>query len=258
MLATLKRWLAHPLTRDLDIDDPRTTALRRRIIAEKRGLRRVYARWYDQLVRHIPKGNGAALELGSGGGYLADRVEDVITSDVFVIPGLNLVADARKLPFDTNSLRSIVMVDVFHHIPDSSAFLVDAVRCLRSGGTVVMIEPWATTFSTLIYRYLHHEPFEREAVDWMFPATGPLSAANGALPWMVFERDAALFAQVFPELAIRRIEPTTVITYLLSGGVSMRSLVPDVLWFAAEALEWLLRPLRRRAAMFALIVLERR
>ena len=31
----LKAWLAHPLTRDVDIDDPSVTHLRRRIIQEK-------------------------------------------------------------------------------------------------------------------------------------------------------------------------------------------------------------------------------
>jgi SAM-dependent methyltransferase len=257
MLSTLKRWLAHPLTRDLDIDDPATTFLRRRIIAEKRGLRSVYAGWYEQLVRHIPRGDGAVLELGSGGGYLAERVSGVITSDVFVIPGLNLVADARKLPFDDEALRSVVMVDVFHHIPDARAFLAEAVRCLRPGGTVVMIEPWVTPFSTLIYRNLHHEPFERDAADWRFPATGPLSGANGALPWIVFERDAKRLANEFPSLRVKLIEPTTMVTYLLSGGVSMRGLVPDALWGSVELLDRMLRPLRRQLAMFALIVLER-
>ena len=34
--ASIKAWLAHPLTRELDLDDPRTTQLRRQIIQEKR------------------------------------------------------------------------------------------------------------------------------------------------------------------------------------------------------------------------------
>ena len=38
----LKHWLEHPLTRGLDLDDPRTTHLRRRVLDEKRFLRRIY------------------------------------------------------------------------------------------------------------------------------------------------------------------------------------------------------------------------
>ena len=39
MAAVLRTWLTHPLTRGLDIDDPRTTELRRRVILEKPFLR---------------------------------------------------------------------------------------------------------------------------------------------------------------------------------------------------------------------------
>jgi hypothetical protein len=38
----LKSLLAHPLTCGLDLDDPRTTELRRRIIQEKSFLRQIY------------------------------------------------------------------------------------------------------------------------------------------------------------------------------------------------------------------------
>jgi hypothetical protein len=33
-----RKWLAHPLTRDLDLDDPRMTIARRKILKEKRFL----------------------------------------------------------------------------------------------------------------------------------------------------------------------------------------------------------------------------
>jgi len=38
----LKTWLAHPLTRGLDINNPQVTHLRRRIIQEKRFLNFLY------------------------------------------------------------------------------------------------------------------------------------------------------------------------------------------------------------------------
>jgi hypothetical protein len=52
-----------------------------------------------------------------------------------------------------------------------------------------MIEPWVSTLSRPIYTRLHHEPFNPDAKDWSFPDTGPLSGANGALPWIIFQRD---------------------------------------------------------------------
>jgi hypothetical protein len=57
----LKEWLAHPLTRGLDIDDPRTTRLRQKIIQEKDFLRRIYQEWYREIAAALPLSQGAVL-----------------------------------------------------------------------------------------------------------------------------------------------------------------------------------------------------
>ncbi|GHS93580.1 hypothetical protein FACS1894107_12080 [Planctomycetales bacterium] len=135
MLAYLKKLLAHPLLRDLAIDDPRTTELRRRVIVEKPFLRRLYREWYDRLWATLPPSEaGDVLEIGSGGGFLQEIHPEVITSECFPCAGVNRVIDAQALPFADQSLRGIVMVDVLHHIPNAEKFLSEATRCLRGGG----------------------------------------------------------------------------------------------------------------------------
>jgi len=150
------------------------------------------------------------------------------------------------------------MVDVFHHIPDSRVFLGEARRCLRSGGSVVMIEPWVSTWSRLIYSHLHHEPFDPAAKQWIFPDSGPLSGANGALPWIIFQRDRLKFESEFPELEIRTVRPSMPFRYLVSGGVSMRQLMPAASFPLWGALESWLDAWPRTWSMFALIHLTRR
>ncbi len=253
----LKKLLAYPLTRDLYIDDPRTTELRRRIVREKPFLRRLYTEWYDILGRTVPPGAGALLELGSGGGFMDERLPDVITSEVFYCAGPKLVLDARRIPFSDASLRGILMVDVFHHIPDVESFLAEAVRCLRPGGVVAMIEPWVTSWSRLIYTFLHHEPFKPEATAWNLPEVGPLSGANGALPWITFQRDRDRYRRLYPCLRLVKVEPGFPFSYLVSGGVSLRSLSPGVSFALWRGLERLLSPAMDRLAMFALIVLRK-
>ena len=54
MASGLKRWFEHPLTRGLDLDDPRTTHLRRRILAEKPFLRKIYEEWYERIAASLP------------------------------------------------------------------------------------------------------------------------------------------------------------------------------------------------------------
>jgi SAM-dependent methyltransferase len=251
----LRRLLAHPLTNGLDIDSPSTTELRGEIIRSKGFLRKIYEEWYSSIAASLPDGPGGVLELGSGGGFLGDRLPGLVTSEIFYCPGIRIVADGQELPFTNNSLRAIVMVDVLHHVPQVRRFFGEASRCVRVGGAIVMIEPWVTAWSRLIYGRLHHEPFQPEASTWEFPAGGPLSGANGALPYIVFHRDRGHFERAFPEWRIQSVRPMMPFRYLVSGGVSMRSLMPEWTFGAWAGLERALRPWSCHLAMFASIVL---
>ncbi len=256
MIHALRRLLAHPALRGLDLDDPRLTALRRQVIRANPLLVRIYDRWYQELRAALPDGEGAVLELGSGAGYFREVVPEAITSEVFLTPGVRAVLDATALPFDDGALRAIVMTDVFHHIPDARTFLREAGRCVRPGGVVTMIEPWLTAWSRWVYRRLHHEPLDEQA-GWEFPAGGPLSAANLALPWIVFARDAALLAGEFPQWQLESVRPIMPFHYLVSGGVSMRPLIPGWTFGLWEWSERLLHKRIHRWGMFALITLRR-
>ena len=66
----LRKLLAHPLTRGLDIDHPQTTHLRKQIIQQNSFLRKIYLEWYTALAAALPRPPGAILELGSGAGFL--------------------------------------------------------------------------------------------------------------------------------------------------------------------------------------------
>lgn len=252
------RWLAHPLTRELDLDNPRTTALRRRIIAEKPFLRALYREWYTRIARAVPEGEGPVLELGSGAGFLVEHIPGLITSERFACEHVRVAVDGHRLPFADASLLAIVMIDVLHHLPVVRRFFAESARCVRPGGVVSLIEPWTSRWSRWVYTRLHHEPFHADAAHWEFPAAGPLSGANGALPWIVFERDRARFEQEFPQWHIERIEPFMPFRYLLSGGVSMRSLMPGWSFGAWRQFERVLGPWMPQLAMFAHITLRRR
>jgi len=196
------------------------------------------------------------LELGSGAGFLDEWVPGLRRSEVVWCPWVDLALDAGALPFAAGSLRGVVMTNVLHHLPSPARFFDEAARCVRAGGVIAMVEPWNTPWSRLVYRRFHHEPFE-PAGDWGAAGAGPLSRANGALPWILFARDRERFAAEHPHWRVRRVEPMMPLRYLVAGGISLRNLVPAVsapLW---RGLEWLLRPWRHRLAMFALIVLER-
>jgi len=250
--------LAHPLTRGLELDDPSTTALRRRLVREKPFLRKIYAEWYAWLRDAIPGGPGGVFEIGSGPGFLRDVLPGAITSDLLAVPGVSLVADARRLPFVDGALRAIVATDVLHHLPDARAFFADAARCVRPGGAIALVEPWITPWSRFVWGRLHHEPCEPDATSWELPEGGPLSMANSALPWILFERDRERFERELPAWGVESITPGMPLRYLFSGGVSLRSLMPGWSFGLWRGIERGLGPLNRHVGMYASVVLRRR
>jgi SAM-dependent methyltransferase len=252
----LKALLAHPLTRGLDIDDPSTTHLRLQIIREKNFLRKIYEEWYQAIAAALPPGQGAVLELGAGGGFMSDFVPDLITSELFYCPKIRAVLDGSRLPFIAKSLRGIVMTDVLHHLPQSRLFFAEATRCVRPGGVIAMIEPWVTPWSRFVYTF-HYEPFYPEALSWDLSNRGPLSGANDALPWIIFARDRIIFEREFPHWRIELIKPIMPFRYLLSGGVSLRSLAPGWSFGLWRQFENTLGRWSNQLAMFAQIVLRR-
>lgn len=253
----LKHLLAHPSMRGQDIDSPGYAELRRSITRKKSFLRQIYEEWYAAITALLPQDKGLVLELGTGGGFFEEYIPGLITSEVFYCQHVRVVLDGSLLPFTTGSLESIVMTDVLHHLPRPRQFFIDASRCVRSGGLVIMIEPWVTPWSRLVYSRLHHEPFHPEALEWSFPQTGPLSSSNNALAWIIFERDRSRFEKEFPEWQIRAVKPFMPFRYLLSGGVSLRSFMPGWSFAFWRSIENLLQPWMRHLAMFALIVLIR-
>jgi hypothetical protein len=120
-----------------------------------------------------------------------------------------------------------------------------------------MIEPWITVWSYLIYKLLHHEATDISQRGWDFESSGPLSGANPALPWIVFQRDRFLFERIFSNLRIEAIRLHTPLRYLASGGLSYTATAPLSWYGPLVRLETRAQPLRRGFAMFATIILRR-
>jgi len=241
-----------------NLDAPETTLQHREILMRKRFLRKIYEEWYCSFIKtfgELPEGQ--ILEIGSGGGFLKDIATQIITSDVLPLPHCDLVLRAEKLPFADNSLSAIFMIDVLHHIPQSRLFFAEAQRVLKNGGVIFMIEPANTAFGRFVYKNLHHEPFDAKVVEWHFPSNGPLSDANVALPSNIFKRDINLFHKQFEQLHLHSIKYHTPFRYILTGGLSYKSIVPGWSFGFVSALEKFFTPFYPFLAMFHTIRVEK-
>jgi SAM-dependent methyltransferase len=249
----LRKFLAHPLTRGLDLNDPLTTELRRELIRSKPFLLKIYREWYALLRARLPAVSGKVVELGAGAGFLTETINGLISTEIFLCSRITAVVDAQHMPFASGSLRAVVFTDVLHHMPAARLFLQEAARCVTSGGRVIMIEPWVNSWSKWVYPRFHHERFDPLSPTWEFSTSGPLSGSNQALPWIIFVRDRAAFEREFPEWRIVEIQPVMPLRYLVSGGLTTRSLMPA---WSFGFWKWLEGAVQS-AGMFACITLER-
>lgn len=235
-------------------DDVAATLRHDEIIRRKPFLKKLYIEFYNlfkELTPKIPR-DGTLLELGSGPGFIRDIIEEVITSDVLELPGVDKVFTALDMPFEDNSIRAVFLLNTLHHINDVEKFLKESERCLKIGGKLIAIEPANTLWSRFIFQRFHHEPFDPSS-PWHFDGDSPLLSSNGAIPWIVFHRDRVKFEEKFPSLKILRIKLHTPFRYIISGGFTIGQLLPSCTFNTISCLEKFLSPLNRYIAMFQTI-----
>ena len=242
---------------DFDLDDPNASIAHRDIILKKPFLKRLYSDWYlIFIIKSKEIKNGKYLEIGSGGGFLKDVFPEVITSDILILPNVDLIFSAEKIPFKENELASIVMLNVFHHIPKPHLFLKEAQRTLIKGGKIIMTEPANSALARFIYKRFHHEPFDEKG-QREIKAGNPLSNSNQALPYIYFERDLDLFKKDFPSLKINSINYHSPFSYIISGGVSRSAMLPFFMYNFVKGIEWLFSPFYKQIGLFCTIEIEK-
>ncbi len=240
-----------------DLDDPKATLAHRDIILQKPFLKQLYNDWYSVFIKRSKQVKGGKyLEIGSGGGFLKDVFPEVVTSDILDLPNVDMVFSAEEMPFKENELASIVMLNVFHHIPKPHLFLKEAQRTLIKGGKIIMTEPANSNLGRFIYKRFHHEPFEEKGAREI-KAGNPLSNSNQALPYIYFERDLDLFKKEFPQLKINSIKYHSPFSYVISGGVSRSAMLPFFMYNFVKGVEWLFSPFAKQLGLFCTIEIEK-
>lgn len=241
-----------------NIDAPEATIIHGKIIQNKVFLRKIYEEEYLYFKKAI--GNikdKKIIELGSGGGFIKNVIPNAITSDIIDLPNIDMKFSALDMPFKNNSVDAFVMINVLHHINDSEAFFREMNRCLKHGGKILMIEPANTLWAKFIYTHFHNEPFEPSGTWFLDKDGGPMSCSNQAIPWILFCRDRKKFESTFPYLKICKVTQHTPFRYLISGGVSMKQLLPSFFSPLVKGMELMMTPLNGFLGMFMTIEVEK-
>ena len=212
-------------------------------------LREIYRQFYDSIRTLIDLTiPGTIVEVGSGIGNLGDHVNNVVRTDIFRNPWLDVVCDGYRLPFRDQSVSHLVLFDVFHHLQTPNAFLREAKRVLTRSGRIILFEPYMSFSSFPVYGLLHHEP-----VAWKQPISlenaPPLNqeyyAAQGNATRLFFRNEMPGFAN---DWTVFHKSAHCSFAYLLSGGYSKPSFYPASM---LPLIRWIDNNLSRLPDVFA-------
>lgn len=228
---------------------------------KKKILRVIYEEWYKKILKYLSPAEGKTIELGAGSGNFKEFKPDVISADIEKCDWLDMTFDAHEMPFENESIANIVMIDVLHHLYNPVKFLKEAERVLKNKGRVIMLEPFPSPFSLLIYKKFHPEPFIFD-VDY-FNKTDLQNKdpwdSNQAIPYLIFYKNVNKFNEIFgKDFKIIKKEKLSFILYPASGGFENKAMIPDFFIPAFKGMEFILTPLRDLIAFRCFVVIEKR
>jgi len=110
---------------------------------------------YAEFARRIGQGRvlviGGGL-LGNGAEPLIDSALEVVESDVYLSPRVDVVCDGHDLPFGDSTFDGVVLQAVLEHVLDPPRVVAEAHRVLRQGGLVYAETPFLQA--------VHEGPFD--------------------------------------------------------------------------------------------------
>ena len=247
--------------------DRALTLRNRALLRENQNLLFWYRALYREQFRALAKVDELSiLEIGSGTSPLKLFHPNVLTSDVLDLDYLDFVFDCHQIDkldaIDDGTLDVITLTNVLHHLRSPIDFLNRAAIKLKAGGKLIATEPFFSVISSLIFKYIHHEPVDLKITEpELREMRGPLASANIALPWLIFYQHNKWLQSVGERFDLARISlrPFTAISYFATGGISRRLPIPGFLYRGLFAVDLALgRHFARLCASFFTVTLTRR
>lgn len=204
----------------------------------KPALRALYGQWFDEINHNLTA--GISVEIGCGISRLKERIPDVVTVDIVKLSWTDAVCDAHELPFRSGSIGNLILFDVLHHLSTPMIFFSEASRVLEPGGRIIIMEPYISPFSWLIYKFFHPEPvlMNYNLFDsGMVKSSNRPFDSNQAISTLIFFRFLKQWEERFPEFVVKTRKKLALIAYPATGGFGGRQLLSDRLIILTHSME---------------------
>lgn len=261
-MSWLAELLRYPAMKGVDVDGEDRLRVHHQILAQKPMLKAVFTDFhhlFDQLDKQFLSGDGMRVEIGAGVSPIRCSYPDVLATDIVPGSGLDRVLDAENMDFSDSSVRVLFGQNCFHHFPHPVQFFKELERVVVPGGGAILLEPYYGPCAGFLFpRLFRTEGYDKHYPSWETPAAAPMHGANQALSYIVFKRDYAKFKRQFPNLRIVHQQTCgNYLSYLMSGGLNFRQLLPNFCVPLLNGVEWAIKPLNRWLALHHVIVIQR-
>ncbi|MFH1946881.1 MAG: methyltransferase domain-containing protein [Candidatus Magasanikbacteria bacterium] len=224
-------------------------------------LRKIYQQFYELIKNEVDQSiEGKIVELGSGIGNLKSVISEAICTDVFENAWLDQVENAYVLSFKNASVSNLILFDVFHHLQYPGTAFEEFFRVLKSGGRIVIFEPYISFFGRIVYGVFHHEPIAwKDEITWIIPKNMTVDsldyyAAQGNASRIFYNKKYTKLLKNWKVIKKKRIPASA---YVLSGGYSKPQLFPSFLLSTFTVLDKFLGLFPRLFSTRVLVVLEK-
>ena len=128
-----------------------------------------------------------------------DLAEGMVRLARDTYPGEWILGNALHIPAKTDSFDALIIQRTYYFLPEKDAFLQEALRVLRPGGRLVMVDPVEVAGSRGVWRSLKHGP--RAALDMLAWRLGARFIGGVTLEGIADDLIQAGFARVLSEPA---------------------------------------------------------
>lgn len=187
--------------------------------------------WMNEFINK----DDCVVELGSGIGVSRDFITRgyLILTDTVLNPWIDIQVNALCMPFKDLSVDVLILNNVFHHLSRPKLFFLEALRVLKSGGHILIQDHNLSFLSRLTLHVLGLEGYS--FVSQIYNSAEICSdendnwSANCALTHLFFDNKKSFYKNI-PGFLIKKDSPSGFFTFILSGGVSGKTITIPLSW----------------------------